>query len=169
MGLTPSGGMIMGIRTGDIDPGILLYLLRAERLQSDALEDLIDRRSGLLGLSGISSDVRRLNTVANAEPGARLALEMFRISVAKQIAGMIVALGGIDALVFTGGIGENDAGARDGIVERLSCCGLLLERHHDQNRRHSTRAANGAVTVLALPSREDDEIARHTCTLAGGV
>jgi acetate kinase len=144
MGLTPSGGVIMGTRTGDIDPGVLLYLLREQGLDAAALEDIVDRRSGLLGLSGVSSDLRRLH--ASGEPGARLALEMFEISVAKQIAGMIVALGGIDRLVFTGGIGENDAATRDGIVERLACL--------------------GRIAVQILPSREDDEIARHTAVLA---
>jgi acetate kinase len=144
MGLTPSGGVIMGTRTGDIDPGVLLYLLREQGLDAAALEDIVDRRSGLLGLSGISSDMRALH--ASAEPGARLALAMFTISVARQIAGMGVVLGGIDRLVFTGGIGENDAATRDGIVGRLAWL--------------------GAITVQVLPSREDDEIARHTEVLA---
>jgi acetate kinase len=144
MGLTPSGGVIMGTRTGDIDPGVLLYLMRERGLDAAALEDIVDRRSGLLGLSGISSDMRLLH--ASGEPGARLALEMFQISVAKRIAGMIVALGGIDGLVFTGGIGENDAATRDGIVGRVAWL--------------------GAMAVRVLPSREDEEIARHTEVLA---
>lgn len=167
MGLTPTGGVIMGTRTGDIDPGILLYLLRAEGLDAGALEDVIDRRSGLAGISGISSDVRQLDAVACKEPGARLALEMFRISVAKQIAGMIVALGGIDTLVFTGGIGEHDADARDGIVRRLAWCGIRLDNLHNRAGRNPLSAESSLPQVLALPSLEDDEIARITASLAG--
>jgi acetate kinase len=144
MGLTPSGGVIMGTRCGDIDPGVLVYLLREQGLDAAALEDIVDRRSGLLGLSGISSDMRKLD--ASGAAGARLAREMFRISVARQIAGMGVVLGGIDALVFTGGIGENDAATRDGIVGRLAWL--------------------GPIAVQVLPSREDQEIARHTAELA---
>jgi len=166
MGLTPSGGVIMGSRTGDIDPGILLYLMREKGLGAAELEDVIDRRSGLAGLSGISSDVRRLNRVASSEPNARLALEMFDISVAKQIAGMIVALGGIDTLVFTGGIGENDTRARSGIVGRLTCFGLELDPEYNRRARNPLSAAKSRARVLALPSREDDEIARYTALLA---
>ncbi len=120
-----------------------MYLMREQGLAAAALEDIVDRRSGLLGLSGISSDLRRLH--ASSAPGARLALAMFQESVAKQIAGMGVALGGIDRLVFTGGIGENDGATRDGIVGRLAWL--------------------GRIAVQMLPSREDDEIARHTALL----
>jgi acetate kinase len=150
MGLTPSGGVIMGTRTGDIDPGVLLYLLRERHLDATALEDVIDRLSGLAGISGIGGDVRQLIASAPTVPDAALALAMFRISVAKQIAGMIVALGGIDTLVFTGGIGEHDAATRDGVAGYLSRCGV------------------GPGTVLTLPSREDEAIACHTAVLAGG-
>ena len=109
-----------------------------------------------------------INAVEASEPNACLALEMFRISVAKQIAGMIVALGGIDTLIFTGGIGENDAVARAGIVERLSWCGIRLDGDHDRDGCNPRSAKNGQTTVLALKSREDDEIARHTRVLARG-
>lgn len=166
MGLTPSGGVIMGTRTGDVDPGILLYLLRGEHLNADELEDVIDRRSGLAGISGISNDVRTLNAAEVAEPAAQLALEMFRISAAKQIAGMIVSLGGIDMLVFTGGIGENDARTRNGIVGHLSCCGLRPDYLSNNDAAASPEARDSGPRVLALPSREDEEIARHTAQLA---
>jgi acetate kinase len=166
MGLTPSGGIIMGTRTGDIDPGILLYLMREKHLDSAGLEKIIDHRSGLLGLSGISGDVRRLNVAKSSAPAARLALEMFRISVAKHIAGMIVALGGIDRLVFTGGIGENDAATRDGVVERLSYLGLEFDRRANRPDGCPRSTAKGQTAVGTLPSREDDEIARHTARLA---
>ncbi len=99
-----------------MDPGVLLYLMR-KGLGAAALEDIIDRRSGLAGLSGISGDVRQLNAAAAKNRDARLALDMLRISVAKQIARMIVALGRIDALVFTGGIGKNDGATRAIVVD----------------------------------------------------
>jgi len=169
MGLTPSGGVIMGSRTGDIDPGILLYLMREKGLGAAELEDLIDHRSGLAGISGISSDVRRLDQVVNSEPDACLALDMFEISVAKQIAAMIIALGGIDTLVFTGGIGENDARARGGIVDRLACFDLGLDPERNRHASNPLSAAKSRAGVLALPSREDDEIARHTAVLASPV
>ncbi len=156
----------MGSRTGDIDPGILLYLMREKGLDAATLEDLIDRRSGLAGLSGISGDVRRLDDAANSEPQARLALDMFEISVAKQIAGMIVALAGIDTLVFTGGIGENDVQVRSGIVGRLACFGLALEPIRNRSACNPLGAAHSRASVLVMQSREDDEIARHTASLA---
>jgi len=166
MGLTPSGGVIMGSRTGDIDPGVLIYLMREKGLGAAELEDLIDRRSGLAGLSGISGDVRALDRLAETEPNARLALDMFEISVAKQIAGMIVVLGGVDALVFTGGIGENDGRARSGIVGRLACFGLELDADRNHRVCNPLSAETSRTSVLTLPSREDDEIARHTAVLA---
>jgi acetate kinase len=166
MGLTPSGGIIMGTRTGDIDPGVLLYLLREKHLDAAALEEMIDHRSGLLGLSGFSGDVRRLNAAEGSDPAARLALEMFRISVAKHIAGMIVVLGGIDALIFTGGIGENDAATRDGVVQQLQCLGLAFDDVAHPLDDDPPDMATGRTVVRTLPSREDDAIARHTARLA---
>src|SRR6202022_4614043 len=115
MGLTPSGGVIMGSRSGDLDPGVLVYLMREQKFDAATLEDLIDHRSGLLGISGIGSDMRRLHVAATSNPDARLAIDMFCYSVRKQIAAMMAALGGVDLLVFTGGIGENDSKVRASI------------------------------------------------------
>ncbi len=95
----------MGTRSGDLDPGVLIYLLREKKLDAATLEQLVDRRSGLLGISGVGSDMRRLHDAASSNPDARLAIEMFCYSARKQIAAMIAALGGVDLLVFTGGIG----------------------------------------------------------------
>ena len=112
MGLTPTGGVIMGTRSGDLDPGVLVYLMREKKFTATLVEELVDHRSGLLGLSGIDSDMRRLHQAAASNADARLAIDMFCYSVRKQIAGMIAALDGIDAIVFAGGIGENDAEIR---------------------------------------------------------
>ena len=119
MGLTPSGGVPMGTRSGDLDPGVLIYLLREKRYDLAMLEELIDHRSGLLGISGISGDMRELHAVAATQAAAQLAIALFCYAVRKQIAAMSAALEGIDLLVFTGGIGEHD-----GVVRAMICAGL---------------------------------------------
>jgi acetate kinase len=151
MGLTPSGGVIMGTRSGDLDPGVLIYLLRQKKLDADALEKLVDHESGLLGISGLDSDMRRLHQAAVSNDGARLAVAMFSYSVRKQIAAMIAVLEGADLLVFTGGIGENDAVTRAMICGGLAWAGLDLDAAQPK--------------VLVLPSQEDEQIARHTWLL----
>jgi acetate kinase len=146
MGLTPSGGVIMGTRSGDLDPGVLIYLMRERNLDAAAFEALIDRQSGLLGISGVSGDMRRLHEAAPGNADARLAIAMFCHSVRKEIAAMIAVLGGVDRIVFTGGIGENDAAVRSIIRDGLSWIG-----------------ADCVFTVL--PSQEDEQIACHTGAL----
>ncbi|HEX4112624.1 MAG TPA: acetate/propionate family kinase [Stellaceae bacterium] len=150
MGLTPTGGVIMGTRSGDLDPGVLVYLLREKKFDAARLEELVDRRSGLLGISGTAGDMRRLHETASSNADARLAIDMFCYSVRKQIAAMIAALDGIDLIVFTGGIGENDAAARAAICGGLSWIGI----NFDEGRN-----------VRVLPSREDEQIARHAWAL----
>ena len=142
MGLTPSGGVIMGSRSGDLDPGVLLYLLREKHLDAAKLADLIDFHSGMLGISGISGDMRRLHEAETDSADARLAVAMFCYSTRKQIAGMVAALGGIDMLVFTGGVGENDAAVRAAICDGLEWV--------------------GGLAIRVIQSREDAMIARHT-------
>jgi acetate kinase len=146
MGLTPSGGIVMGTRSGDLDPGLLVYLLREKGYDAASLADLVDHRSGLKGISGLSGDLRTLHTAATGD--ARLAIAMFCHSAKKQIAAMAAVLGGVDLLVFTGGIGENDEAVRTAICEGLGGLGI------------------GPATVL--PSREDGQIARIAWRLAGG-
>ncbi|MEI9930115.1 MAG: acetate/propionate family kinase [Rhizomicrobium sp.] len=106
MGLTPTGGVIMGTRSGDLDPGVLVYLAREKKMDAAMLENLVNRHSGLLGVSAASSDMRHLHQSAPTNPDAQLAIEMFCYSVRKQIAAMIAVLEGIDLIVFAGGIGE---------------------------------------------------------------
>ncbi len=161
MGLTPSGGVIMGTRTGDLDPGVLVYLLREQKLNAAALEDLIDRQSGLKGISGIGGDMRTLHGRAPTNADARLAIRMFCYSVRKQLAAMIAALDGVDMIVFTGGIGENDADVRADICDGLSWIGISLDAAENKTASNpiSDRASRCAVRVL--PSQEDEQIARH--------
>ncbi len=165
MGMTPSGGVIMGTRGGDLDPGVLVYLMREKRFDAARLEALIDQRSGLLGISGVSGDMRHLHEVAASNRDARLAIEMFCYSVRKQVAAMIAVLGGLDLLVFTGGIGENDAQVRTEICTGLSWIGVSLDE--SRNRAASNPVSDGAsrCQVLVLASQEDEQIARHAWAL----
>jgi acetate kinase len=170
MGLTPSGGLIMGTRSGDLDPGAVVHLLRTKRLDAAGLEDLIDRESGLLGISGLSGDLRRLHAAAPANADADLALRMFSYSAAKTLAAMAAALGGVDLIVFTGGIGENDSAVRAAICSRLACIGVRLD---DERNAHADDQPTGLIStatarcpVRVLPSAEDEQIARHTAALA---
>ena len=165
MGLTPSGGVIMGTRSGDLDPGVLVYLLREKSLDVARLEALIDRGSGLLGISGLSGDLRRLHEAAASNPGARLAIEMFCYSVRKQVAAMGAVLGGLDMLVFTGGIGENDALVRSEVCQGLSWMGVSLDEAHNRSASNPVSDAVSRCRVLVLPSLEDEQIARHAWAL----
>ena len=164
MGLTPTGGVIMGTRSGDIDPGVLVYLMREKGYNGRMLEDLVDHRSGLMGISDVSSDMRRLREAAASNPDARLAIQMFCYSVRKQIGAMIAALDGADMIVFTGGIGENDPEARAEICAGLSWIGVELEANPHPSVA-SFAAAPRRCSVRVLPSREDEQIARHTWEL----
>ena len=140
--------------------------MRERKFDPALLEDLIDHRSGLTGISGVGSDMRRLHDAASSNPDARLAIEMFCYSVRKQIAAMMAALGGVDLRVFTGGIGENDGTVRASICSGLSWAGVGSDVIEDIAEYGRARSAQGA-RVLVLPSREDRQIARHTGHLVG--
>jgi acetate kinase len=147
MGLTPTGGVMMGSRTGDLDPGVLIYLMRHGYADADRMEQLVDRQSGLKGVSEISSDVRELIDQRLNEK-ADLALRMFEYQVGKTIAAMIAALKGLDVLVFTGGIGQHDDGLRQQITSSLRFCGQF--------------------EMKVLPAEEDLQIARITAGILYG-
>ena len=157
MGLTPTGGLVMGTRCGDLDPGALVYLMRAHGLDAAGLEDLVDRRSGLAGISGIGGDMRALHAAGDSNPDAQLAIRMFCYRAAKELAAMSTALGGVDAIVFTGGIGENDAQVRAEICGRLACIGV----DDDSIVAELPGRRAPRCRVLVLPSREEVQIARH--------
>ncbi|HEV2621780.1 MAG TPA: acetate/propionate family kinase [Frateuria sp.] len=160
MGMTPSGGVMMATRSGDLDPGVLAWLAREKGMDARALERLVDHRSGLLGVSGISGDLRQLRKVERTEPSARLAIAMFVLSVRKQIAAMAAVLEGIDALVFTGGIGEHDAQARADICVGLAWAGIRLDPA--RNRSGGPRIGMDGATceVRVMPSEEERQICR---------
>jgi acetate kinase len=165
MGLTPTGGVIMGTRSGDLDPGVLVYLMRDKKFDAAMLEDLVDHRSGLLGISGVGSDMRRLHEAASSNADARLAIQMFCYSVRKQVAAMIAALDGVDLVVFTGGIGENDGEARAAICGGLSWIGVSLDEARNRSANNPINDAVSRCRVLVLTSQEDEQIARHTRAL----
>ncbi len=168
MGLTPAGGILMGTRSGDLDPGVLIYLLRAKKFDAALLEDLINHRSGLLGVSGVASDMRRLREAAVANPAARLAIQMFCYSACKQVAGMIAVLGGIDCLVFTGGIGEHDEKIRAAICGSLAWLGISLDEKRNRAARNPLSAAGSRCAVHVFAAQEGAQIARHTWALVTG-
>ena len=167
MGLTPAGGVIMGTRSGDLDPGILVYLARERNFDAAHLEVLVDRNSGLLGISGIDSDMRGLHEASTTNAAARLAIQMFCYSIRKQIAAMIAALDGVDLLIFTGGIGEHDAKVRLAICSGLSWLGISLDPTRNQSLRDPISDPTSRCVVRVLPSEEDAQIAVRTCELAG--
>jgi len=166
MGLTPTGGVIMGTRSGDLDPGVLVYLMRQKKFDAAMLEKLVDHRSGLLGISGIGRDMRRLHEAASSNADARLAIQMFCYSVRKQVAAMIAALGGIDLLVFTGGIGENDVETRAAICGGLSWLGVSLDEARNRSANNPINDSRSHCAVHVLPSQKDEQIARHTWALS---
>ena len=166
MGLTPSGGVIMGTRSGDLDPGVLVYLMREKQFDAAMLEELVDHRSGLLGISGVGRDMRRLHDAASSNPDVRLAIEMFCYSVRKQIAAMIAVLDGVDMIVFTGGVGENDTEVRASICAGLSWAGIDLDPAQNLAAACSINDPASRVLVQVLASQEDEQIALHTWALS---
>jgi acetate kinase len=166
MGLTPTGGIVMGTRPGDLDPGVLLYLWRVSGGGSEEMEKIVDRESGLLGISGISADMRQLHEAAD-EPRARMAVEMFCRAARKAIGAFMAILGGLDLLVFTGGIGEHDAAVRGQICDGLGALGIELDARMNAGNQRTISAPDARVRVQVLPSEEEAQIARHTRRLLG--
>ncbi|MEO6031919.1 MAG: acetate/propionate family kinase [Burkholderiaceae bacterium] len=165
MGLTPTGGVIMGTRSGDLDPGVLVYLMREKQFDLAQLADMVNHRGGLLGISGIASDMRELHAAAASSASARLAVEMFCYSVRKQFGAMSAALGGVDGIVFTGGIGENDALVRAAICDGLQWAGVQLDDASNQAGRNPLSEPGSRCTVQVFESQEGEQIAAHAWTL----
>lgn len=162
MGMTPNGGVMMATRCGDLDPGVLAYLARERRMDAPTLERLVDHRSGLLGVSGVSGDLRSLRAAADTSAAARLAIDMFVLSVRKQIAAMAATLGGIDALVFTGGIGEHDAQTRAAVCEQLAWAGVALDTERNRIAADPLISRDDSrCQVRVLPAQEQMQICRH--------
>jgi acetate kinase len=175
MGLTPTGGIVMGTRPGDLDPGLLMHILQTHKDDSThrvyELSKLLDKQSGLLGISGFTSDMRQLREACTQSRNegerhrARLAIDIFTRTAKKAIAGYIALLGGLDLLVFTGGIGEHDSAARAEICEGLQCCNLHINGESNRRNESDIAAPQSLVAVKVLPSNEELQIARHVLRL----
>ena len=165
MSFTPLDGIPMGTRCGALDPGVLLYLMREQGMNEPALSELLHHRSGLLGLSGLSGDVREL--LHSDRPEAARALEHCAYRIAQAMGGLAVVLGGLDAVVFTAGIGEHAAPVRAAVCRRLEWLGLILD--DAVNARHGPRisTADSRISAWVIPTDEESVIARHTRALAG--
>jgi acetate kinase len=161
MGLTPTGGVVMGTRSGDLDPGVLLYLLRSRGFSATALDDAVNHRGGLLGISETSGDVRELLEAAPRDSRADDALAVFCYQVKKVIGGYAAALGGIDALVFTGGIGEHSPEMRERICGGLEFLGIELDAARNSGNAATISTAGARVTVRRVETNEEAMIARH--------
>lgn len=162
MGLTPTGGIPMATRSGDLDPGVLLYLLRMKHMNADSLEKLLNRESGLLALSGGKADMRSLEAAADSgDRDAKLAIEIFCMAIGKVISAYTAVLGGLDMLVFAGGIGENSARIRSSVCNTLDFLGLNLDDSANQLNGRTISTNQSRVRVSVIPSQEDRQIARH--------
>lgn len=168
MGLTPTGGVMMGTRTGDLDPGILIYLLREKRYDAAKLEHLLDEESGLLGVSELASDMKTLLDKRASDPRAGEAVAMFCRSVRKEIGAFAAVLGGLDLLVFTGGIGERAPAIREEICRDLGHLGARLDDARNNAGESIISASEAACEVRVVPTNEELTIARHTSALIFG-
>jgi len=170
MGMTPTEGLIMGTRTGDIDPGALLYISDKEEINTKYTQTLINKFSGLMGISGISSDMREIENAANkGHHRAQTALEMFAYRVKKYIGSYAAAMGGVDTIVFTGGIGENDTETRKRVLKGLEFLGIELDESKLNIRGKETvlTLPTSRVKVIVVPTEEEMMIAKDTFEIVG--
>lgn len=165
MGFTAVEGLMMGTRTGALDPGVLLYLMDYDGMDVKALTHLLYKESGLLGVSGISPDMRVL--LASDRPEAREAVELFCYRIVREIGSLAAAIGGLDALVFTGGIGEHAAPVREMVCRQLGWLGLDLDAAANAGRAGCISSPASRVAALVLPTNEEWMLARHTDELLG--
>ncbi len=172
MGMTPLEGLVMGTRSGDVDPGLLLYLLREQNMTPEQLDDLLNKQSGLLGISGVGSDMRDLEKAASeGNTQAALALDLFAYRARKYLGAYAAALGGLDAIAFTGGIGERSPAMRGRICAGLEFLGVLLDtgvnQSADGKEAVPISAAGSAVSVWVIPTDEERQMAREVAGVLG--
>jgi len=168
MGFTAVDGLPMGTRTGALDPGVILYLLQHEGMDVKAVEELIYHRSGMLGVSGISSDMRTL--LASGAPAAREAVDLFVYRIGRELGSLAAALGGLDALVFTGGIGEHAAEVRAGVCRHAVWLGITLDETANTKGGPRISSPNSSTSVWVVPTDENLMIARgsaNSCATEG--
>ncbi len=160
MGLTALDGLMMGSRCGALDPGVILYLLQQKGLTPEAVQALLYEQSGLLGVSGLSSDMRTL--LASPDPAAKQAIELFTFRIAREIGALTATLGGLDGLVFTAGIGENAAEVRSAVAGRMAWMGLTLDEAANRAGEGCISARDSRLKAWVVPTDEEAMIARHT-------
>ncbi|MCG7556020.1 acetate kinase [Pseudoalteromonas sp. Of11M-6] len=174
MGLTPLEGLVMGTRSGDIDPGLFSFLVNHLNYSTQQIDTLLNKQSGLLGISELSNDCRTIEEAAQeSHPQATLALDIFCYRLAKQIASFLVPLNGLDALVFTGGIGENSDVIREKVVNQLNFLGMHINKARNLNARFGNQGVitdeSHSPVAIVIPTNEEWVIANDAATLAEGV
>ncbi len=165
MGFTPLDGFIMGTRSGGVDDSIITYLMEKEQMSAQQINDMLNKKSGLLGISGVSSDKRDLTAAADAgNERAQLADEILCYQVSKFIGSYAAALGGVDAVAFTGGIGENDTSLREKVCEGLGFLGIEIDKQLNDKARGGAemKVSSGKTEVWVIPTNEELLIARDT-------
>ncbi len=172
MGLTPTEGLMMGTRVGDVDPGALAYLIKKYNLDSDGLINLINKKSGVAGVSGISSDMRDIEAaVAAGDERAKLALDMYEYRILKYIGAYAAVLGGVDVIVFTGGVGENQTSTREKICKQLAFMGVTFDAEANKVRGEEIEISgkDSKVHVVVIPTDEEMMIAQDTAEIASNL
>ena len=170
MGFTPLEGLIMGTRSGDIDPAIIFYMMKQLNMSADEVNHILNKKSGVLGISGISSDFRDLEKAAvEGNELATLALRTFYYQVVKYIGAYAAVMNGVDIIVFTAGLGENSIGTRTEICQNLSFLGVDLDAEKNRTRgiEADVSTASSRVRVYVIPTNEELMIARDTAAIAG--
>jgi acetate kinase len=166
MGFTAVDGLLMGTRSGALDPGVVLYLMDELKMDTRAVEKLIYQQSGLLGVSGISSDMRTL--LESDDPRAKFAVDLFAYRIRRELGSLVAALEGIDALVFTGGIGERSAAIRASVCRDAAWTGLVIDRGANKTGEPRISAPESRIPAWVMPTNEELMIARHTRRVVAG-
>jgi len=166
MGFSSLDGLPMGTRCGSLDPGVLLYLMQRDRLGVAELEELLYKRSGLLGISGVSNDMRAL--YESEHPRARDAIDYFIYRIAQELGALTASLGGLDALVFTAGVGENDAALRARVCADAAWLGITIDPQANERREARISVGDNTPSVWVIPTDEERMIAMHTLRLVAG-
>ncbi|KGL48241.1 Acetate kinase [Porphyromonas cangingivalis] len=171
MGLTPTEGLMMGTRCGDVDPGALAFIMGKENLNVEGFSNLINKESGVFGVSGISSDMRDIeNAIESGNERAKLAMDMYNHRIKKYIGAFMAELGGCDIIIFTGGVGENQTSTREIVCAGMEYCGIELDNELNAKTRGKEiviSKPSSKVTVMIVPTDEELMIATDTLTLAG--
>ena len=172
MGLTPTEGLMMGTRVGDVDPGALVYLMERADLDAKQLQTVINKESGVLGVSGISNDMRDIEAgIAAGNERAKLAMEMYEYRILKYIGAYAAVLDGVDIIVFTGGVGENQTKTRENICRHLNYLGVTFDAEANKVRGEEVTisAADSKVKVVVIPTDEEMMIAEDTAEIVGNL